>query len=202
MEAALNRLGDYTHLVLTSPAGVEALWGMLEREGKDARALSGMTLAAIGPGTDRELRKHGLRADYIPAVYDAAHLGAGLAGMVSGRVLILRAELGSPALTEALERGKIPYDDIHCYTTAMKVSMPAPFGPDSGGIRWISSPLSSASTVRGFSHSVGEGFGFQQGPGSMYRRADRRRSETVRYPHQSGGTGHHGRADRYYHQRR
>ena len=38
---------------------------MLEREGKDARALSGVTLAAIVRVRIGELRKHGLRADYI-----------------------------------------------------------------------------------------------------------------------------------------
>ena len=162
MEAALNRLGDYTHLVLTSPAGVEALWGMLEREGKDARALSGVTLAAIGPGTDRELRKHGLRADYIPAVYDAAHLGAGLAGMVSGRVLILRAELGSPALTEALERGKIPYDDIHCYTTAYESEHAAALRALIREDKVDIVTFTSASTVRGFAHSVGEDLDFSR----------------------------------------
>ena len=58
------------------------------------RALGGLKLAAIGPGTAKALAGHGLRADYIPEVYDAAHLGAGLPAR--GRALILRAEEGSP----------------------------------------------------------------------------------------------------------
>lgn len=126
------------------------------------RALSGVTLAAIGPGTDRELRKHGLRADYIPAVYDAAHLGAGLAGMVSGRVLILRAELGSPALTEALERGKIPYDDIHCYTTAYESEHAAALRALIREDKVDIVTFTSASTVRGFAHSVGGDLDFSR----------------------------------------
>ena len=75
----------------------------------------GVKLAAIGPGTARALAAHGLRADYVPEVYDAAHLGAGLPA--AGRVLILRAEEGSPALTEALEGRNIAYDDMATYRT-------------------------------------------------------------------------------------
>ncbi|EDS12572.1 uroporphyrinogen-III C-methyltransferase [Anaerotruncus colihominis] len=155
MEAAVARLTDYEYLAFTSPAGVGCLWDMLERHGSDARALGGVKLAAIGTGTDRELRKHGLRADYIPAVYDAAHLGAGLAEICTGRVLILRAELGSPALTEALDRGKISYDDIHCYTTVYESEYAASLKAliQSGKLDLVT--FTSASTVKGFAASVG-----------------------------------------------
>ena len=54
-------------------------------------------------------------------VYDAAHLGEGLPA--HGKVLILRAETGSPALTAALDRRAISYDDIAVYRTAYQLSL-------------------------------------------------------------------------------
>lgn len=115
VDGALERLSGYEWLALTSPAGVDAVWACLDGKGLDARALGGLKLAAIGPGTAKALAGHGLRADYVPEVYDAAHLGAGLPAR--GRVLILRAEEGSPALTEALKGRNIGYDDVACYRT-------------------------------------------------------------------------------------
>ncbi|NCB63693.1 MAG: uroporphyrinogen-III C-methyltransferase [Clostridia bacterium] len=156
MEEALLRIADYQWLAFTSPAGVEALMALLDRQGRDVRALGSLRLAAIGTGTDRALRAHGLRADYIPEIYDAAHLGAGLAGLAAGRVLILRAELGSPALTEALDGGKIPYDDIHCYSTVFENPRSDELRAmvEDGGADLVT--FTSASTVKGFVSSVGE----------------------------------------------
>lgn len=157
MERTLGRLGDYEWLALTSPAGVAALFGALDRQGRDARALGGVKLAAIGPGTDRELGKHGLRADYVPEVYDAAHLGAGLAAVAGGRVLILRAGIGSPELPQALDRAGLGYDDVPVYDTRYE-------NPESQELRAMVErgeidlvTFTSASTVRGFVSSVGEG---------------------------------------------
>ena len=115
VDSAMERLCDYEWLALTSPAGVEALWQWLEGHGKDARALGAVKLAAIGPGTARALSAHGLKADYVPEVYDAAHLGEGLPA--AGKVLVLRAEEGSPALTEGLARRNIACDDVASYRT-------------------------------------------------------------------------------------
>ena len=156
MERAVDGMDAYEYLAFTSPAGVEALWAMLERQGRDVRALGSVKLAAIGPGTDRALRAHGLRADYIPEVYDAAHLGAGLAERAGGRVLLLRAEIASQDLTAALERGGIPYDDIPCYATVYESA-------HAGALRAMAQTgeldlvtFTSASTVKGFVSSVGE----------------------------------------------
>lgn len=156
METAVAHIADYEYLVFTSPAGVESLWAMLERQGRDVRALGGIKLAAIGAGTDRELRRHGLRADYIPEVYDAAHLGAGLAGRCTGRVLILRAEWGSPALTQALDGSKISYDDVHCYTTAYESEHTDELRALARAGELDMVTFTSASTVKGFVSSVGE----------------------------------------------
>lgn len=155
MEEALLRIADYQWLAFTSPAGVEAFMALLDRLGRDVRALGGVKLAAIGTGTDRALREHGLRADYIPQVYDAAHLGAGLAAIATGRVLILRAELGSPALTEALDVGAIAYDDIHCYSTVYENPRSEELRTmvEGGGVDMVT--FTSASTVKGFVSSVG-----------------------------------------------
>lgn len=157
MEQALEDLVSYGWLVFTSPAGVEAFWDCLRNLGKDARYLGGVQLAAIGPGTARALASHGLSADLVPAVYDAAHLGAELAATADGRVLILRAEIGSPDLTEALETGNIAYDDIPVYRTIYKNSQsPLLRGMlETGELEYVT--FTSASTVKGFVSSLGEG---------------------------------------------
>ena len=160
LDGAMARLGDYRWLVLTSPAGVDALWGWLEARGLDARALGGLRLAAIGPGTARALSAHGLRADYVPEVYDAAHLGEGLPG--GGRALILRAEEGSPALTDALERRNIAFDDVATYRTVYDNprSDELRSAVESGAAGMVT--FTSASTVKGFVSSVGEDADFSR----------------------------------------
>ena len=153
METALNNLKEYEWLVFTSPAGVEAFGNQMRTLGWDGRNLAGIRLAALGPGTARALSALGLRADYLPAVYDAAHLGQGLPAR--GRVLILRAAQGSPALTEALARRTIAYDDIAVYRTVL------PAGPDAdlaqalekGAVSAVT--FTSASTVQGFVRAAG-----------------------------------------------
>ena len=115
METALGNLKAYEWLVFTSPAGVEVFGNQMRTLGWDGRNLAGIRLAALGPGTARALSILGLRTDFMPAVYDAAHLGQELPAR--GRVLILRAAQGSPALTETLARRTIAYDDIAVYRT-------------------------------------------------------------------------------------
>ena len=153
LDKALDRLGEYQWLALTSPAGAEVLWKKLEERGRDARALGGVRLAAIGSGTAKALAAHGLRADYVPEVYDAAHLGAGLPA--EGRVLILRAAEGSPALTEALAARNIGYDDVATYRTVYENprSQALRAAVEGGEVDLVT--FTSASTVKGFVSSVG-----------------------------------------------
>ena len=47
---------------MTSPTGADELFRHL----RDARSLAGVTVAAIGPGTARALRAHGIEADIVP----------------------------------------------------------------------------------------------------------------------------------------
>src|SRR4051794_37011832 len=66
VDAALADIERYALVCGTSPNGAALLMGSLERNGRDARALAGVTVAAIGPGTAAELRRHGIAADVVP----------------------------------------------------------------------------------------------------------------------------------------
>ena len=95
----------------------------------------------------------GLIVDYVPPVYDAAHLGEGLPA--EGKVLILRAETGSPALTAALARRAIPYDDIPVYRTVYENprSEQLRSALEAGEVPFVT--FTSASTVKGLLATVG-----------------------------------------------
>ena len=160
VDEAMERLCDYEWLALTSHAGVEALWQWLEGHGKDARALGAVKLAAIGPGTARALSAHGLKADYVPEVYDAAHLGEGLPA--TGKVLALRAEEGSPALTEGLARRNIACDDVASYRTVYENPRSQELRETVEGAEGLLVTFTSASTVKGFVSSVGEDANFSR----------------------------------------
>ena len=136
MAAALACLTDYQWLVFTSPAGVEAFQAELHRMRKDSRYLSGVKLAAIGTGTARALATMGLTAH--------------------GKVLILRAETGSPALTAALDRRAISYDDIAVYRTVYQNprSEALRCALEAGEVPFVT--FTSASTVKGLLATIGD----------------------------------------------
>ncbi len=155
MEEAIAKIGEYSYLVFTSPAGVSALMEMLWRTGRDVRALGAISIASIGPGTDRELQKYGLRSDLIPDVYDSPHLGEMIALQKPEKpVLILRAKWGTDDLTNALQQGNVPYRDVRCYETRYTAS-------NTDEIKTLLTEdtlvtFTSASTVKGFVAAMGE----------------------------------------------
>lgn len=74
----LPDISDYGWLVFTSPNGVRVFINKMKQERKDLRILGGKRIAVIGPGTAEELERRGIYADYMPEIYDAAHLAEGL----------------------------------------------------------------------------------------------------------------------------
>ena len=162
IEAALERLPEYEWLGFTSAAGVEAFWTCLRGMGKDARALGGVKLAAIGPATGRALEAHGVTADLVPELCDAPHMGEALAKAAAGRVLLLRAEEGSPALTDALAAAGAAFDDIAVYRTIYDNPHSAELREEleAGGFDFVT--FTSASTVKGFVSAVGKDADFSR----------------------------------------
>jgi uroporphyrinogen III methyltransferase/synthase len=105
VDARLARLGEYDWLVFTSANGVQAFLGRLRQTGRDLRALAGLKLAAIGPGTAEALRAFHLDADLVPDEYRSEALAAALAGRAAGqRLLLARADRGRDVLREKLAK--------------------------------------------------------------------------------------------------
>ncbi len=117
VEACLEKLEQYSWVVFTSANGVRIFLKALMESGRDYRSLGHVKLAAVGKGTDRELRRHGLRADYIPERYCAEDLARGLASLLGAedKALIPRAARGSAELPRILREAGISYDDVVLY---------------------------------------------------------------------------------------
>ncbi len=116
-ERPLPELSGFSWLVFTSPNGVRIFLEKMKRERRDLCTLAGKRIAVIGPGTGETLAESGLLFDLMPEIHDAAHLGEALAGRMEegGRALLLRSELGSPALTQALDAAEREYGDFPLY---------------------------------------------------------------------------------------
>jgi uroporphyrinogen III methyltransferase / synthase len=109
---------DGTDLVcLTSPNGVRLLFDRLQRSGQDARALHGRTVAAIGPGTARALRAHGIEPDIVPERSVAESLVEALRDVPVTRALIARAAEARDVLPDALRERGAEVDVLALYET-------------------------------------------------------------------------------------
>jgi uroporphyrinogen III methyltransferase/synthase len=97
-------LSRFQLLCVTSPNGAERLLD----EVRDARALAGPLIAAIGPGTARALQARGIVPDIVPERAVAESLVEALADVPFERALIARAEDGRDVLPDALAaRGEV-----------------------------------------------------------------------------------------------
>ena len=103
LDAALSDLSRFGWLAVTSANAVEFTWNRLRHLGRDARALAGIRIAAVGPATARALEAHGLHADLVPDTADSAHLATALtAASGPAAILIPQADNARPTLRERL----------------------------------------------------------------------------------------------------
>jgi uroporphyrinogen III methyltransferase/synthase len=154
LDRALDEIGGYALVCLTSPNGVRLLAAGLTRRGRDARALAGATIAAIGPGTARELLDFGIRADVVPERSVAEALVEALETVpVDGRrVLVARAAEARDVLPDALRERGAQVDVVELYDT-----VPEELSEDR--LQAVASAdyvtFTSSSTVRFFMSAVG-----------------------------------------------
>jgi uroporphyrinogen III methyltransferase/synthase len=102
-DAAITQLREFAWLVFSSANGVRFFLDRLAHHGFDLRALGGVRLAAIGPGTADALAQYHLQADLQPDEFRAEALAQSLLPAAVGkRVLLLRASRGREVLAETL----------------------------------------------------------------------------------------------------
>jgi uroporphyrinogen III methyltransferase/synthase len=155
--AAVERLGRYDWVVVTSPNGARRLLAAVRAAGHDARAFGSVRLAAIGPGTAAVLGEGNLTADLVPPRYVAESLveafpapGAGGGG---GRVLLARAAVARDALPDGLRRRGWRVDVVDAYRTE-----PVPLDEARGEALAAAEVVTftSSSTVHNFLRAIGD----------------------------------------------
>jgi uroporphyrinogen III methyltransferase/synthase len=107
----------YDTVCLTSPNGARLLFERLARSGRDARALAGARVAAIGPGTAAALRDHGVIAELVPDQFVAEALVETLAALPVKRALVARAAGARDVLPQALRDRGAEVDVLELYET-------------------------------------------------------------------------------------
>ena len=127
VRGAIESIGDYALICVTSPNGAHLLFEALAAPDLDARALAGATIAAIGPGTARALAEHGIAADVVPERFVAEALVESLAAVeVEGRrVLVARAAEARDVLPDALRERGAEVDVVALYETVREDPDPA-----------------------------------------------------------------------------
>jgi uroporphyrinogen III methyltransferase/synthase len=157
VKRAAAAIGEYALVCLTSPNGVRLLFEALDAAGLDSRALSGTTVAAIGPGTARALAKRGIAADIVPERFVAEGLIEALSPIeVEGkRVLVARAADARDALPEWLDGRGAKVDVVALYETIREDPEPAAIDAAQAA-DYIT--FTSSSTVTNLLAALGERF--------------------------------------------
>jgi uroporphyrinogen III methyltransferase / synthase len=169
VRAAVERIGDYALVCLTSPNGARLLFDALAAAGRDARALGGAPkqrqagereatiVAAIGPGTARALAERGIVADVVPERFVAEALVEALAlvDVAEKRVLVARAAEARDVLPDALRERGAEVDVVALYETVREEPEPEMIeaAQTAGYVTFTSS-----STVSNLTEALGDRF--------------------------------------------
>jgi len=115
---AIRSLGTYDWAVFTSTNAVDRFFDRLTVAGQDARALSGVAIAAVGTSTAAHLEAHGVRADYVPSKFVAEGVLEGFIerGVGAGsRILVPRALEAREILPDTLREYGATVDVVPVY---------------------------------------------------------------------------------------
>ncbi|GAA5144905.1 bifunctional uroporphyrinogen-III C-methyltransferase/uroporphyrinogen-III synthase [Nocardioides marinquilinus] len=160
MDKAVRGLveGRYEWIAFTSVNAVRAVREKFEEYGLDARAFSGLKIAAVGDKTAAAIAAWGLRADLVPSA-DDPH-GQSAAGLLAvwpeydevldpiNRVFLPRADIATETLVAGLIELGWECDDVTAYRTVRAAPPPAPVRDAIKSGRFDAVVFTSSSTVR------------------------------------------------------
>lgn len=156
MDKAIRGLveGRYEWIAFTSFNAVRAVREKLEEYGLDARAFSGLKIAAVGEKTAQHLAEWGLKADLVPTGEQSA------AGLLEdwpayddgldpiNRVFLPRADIATENLVAGLIDLGWEVDDVTAYRTVRAAPPPAPTREAIKTGKFDAVLFTSSSTVR------------------------------------------------------
>ena len=150
---AIDRLEEIDHVAFTSRNAVDHFLRELRAAGRDARALAGRTIAAVGEATAAALSRRGLAADLTGAGHGAeglldAYAGAGVSG---ARILLPVSDLARDTLADGLRAAGNRVEVVAVYRT---VPCAYPVREELAGISLVA--FSSPSGVAAFRDLYGE----------------------------------------------
>ncbi len=156
MDKAIKGLvtGRYEWVGFTSVNAVRAIREKFTECGLDARAFSGLKIAAVGGVTTQALREWGLEPDLVPEQEQSAR------GLLDAwppfdevldpinRVLLPRADIATDTLVAGLQQIGWQVDDVTAYRTVRATPPPAPVREAIKGGEFDAVCFTSSSTVR------------------------------------------------------
>jgi uroporphyrinogen III methyltransferase/synthase len=158
LRGALAKISEYGWAIFTSQNAVRIFWDVLRLDARDARALAGVKIAAVGPATASALLDCGLAVDVAPdrfvaeALLDELRLRRDVSG---ARILYVAAKGARETLQDGLEELGAVVDHIVAYRSV----------PDGAGALELRTRLlddgadlvtfTSASSVNAFVEAVG-----------------------------------------------
>lgn len=113
-------IADYQWLVFTSPNGVRFFFAEFFRRFRDIRALGGARLAAVGPGTARELTAYHLDVDVMPTEHVGEALVEALCAyesMDNLKVLVVTGDRNRDVVVNGLTDRQAIVDQLPVYAT-------------------------------------------------------------------------------------
>jgi uroporphyrinogen III methyltransferase/synthase len=156
MDKAVRGLveGRYEWIVFTSVNAVKAVREKFDEYGLDARAFSGLKVAAVGDKTAESVARWGIRADLVPSGEQSAQ------GLLEdwppyddlldpiNRVFLPRADIATETLVAGLHELGWEVDDVTAYRTVRAAPPPAPTRDAIKTGKFDAVVFTSSSTVR------------------------------------------------------
>lgn len=120
LDDACARAGEFDWIVFSSANGVDAFIERLLAGPGDLRALGGVKLCVVGPGTAERLTRHGLKVDLTPTEYRADAVVRAMtetADVAGAKVLLPHADIGREIIADELRKRGAEVTEVVAYRT-------------------------------------------------------------------------------------
>lgn len=146
LDEALSVLGSFDWLIFTSGNAVDFF--LRRVDALDFHPDNWPRVAAVGSATARLLADRGIAIDYMPDQFVGTELVLGLGGLTGQKVLLPRAKIGRPEITNLLQARGAELTEVALYDTVTAVPTPESWADLNQGVEAIT--FTSPSSVRNF----------------------------------------------------